>query len=408
MEDSEDSGEFEDLEIDERHVVKIQAWIRGEIVRKWFKGMQSEYEKLVSDIEKSKSVIVEWPNAALGMPRVRKHKLKRNVGEVIPNVSARYSPNIESLRSSIKYSEIHAKSKDTTEVHQINSARSSNSSDFSETSFKPVVQSFNHTESQGNSGVISNFTHQALTNKIDSCTIETQTSMDEETISVVETNQNNNPSETIGQQTRETIGQLTRETTGQPNSVRTYDMLIQTDDLPCDKEETNIDTQTEKGSTQVHTTNRQILEQKINKFENQLRTLNDISLKDSVQDSRKTSPQNNNTPSQLGQKVGHIPAPEFGGSPKQEAVQLSSVMESQRGRQPSYHQESSVLTNVTSVWDSFSSDCKDNSANTAYPNDPEALRGMRKNVAMELLWVQQAIDSRKNYLKLKNQMRVAT
>lgn len=38
----------------------------------------------------------------------------------------------------------------------------------------------------------------------------------------------------------------------------------------------------------------------------------------------------------------------------------------------------------------------DNSANTAYPNDPEALRGMRKNVAMELLWVQQAIDSRKN------------
>ncbi|XP_071141521.1 uncharacterized protein [Mytilus edulis] len=406
MEDSEDSGEFEDLEIDEQHVVKIQAWIRGVIVRKWFKGMQSEYEKIVSDIEKSKSVIVEWPHAALGKPRVRKHKLKRNVGEVTPNVSARNSPNIESLRSSIKYHEIHAKSKDTTEVHQINSARSSNSSDFSETPFKPVVPY--HTESQGKSGVISNFSHQALTNKINSCTIETQTSMDEETISVVETHQNNNPREKIGQQTRETTEQRTRETTGQQNPVRTYDMLIQTDDLPCYKEETNIDTQTEKGSTQVHTTNRQILEQKINKFENQLRTLNDISLKDSVQDSRKTSPQNNKTPSQLGQKVGPIPALEFGGSPKQETVQLSSVMESQRGRHPSYHQESSVLTNVTSVWDSFSSDCKDNSANTAYPNDPEALRGMRKNVAMELLWVQQAIDSRKNYLKLKNQMRVAT
>lgn len=388
------------MEIDEHHVIKIQAWIRGEIVRKWFKGIRSEYEKLVSEIEKSKSVIVEWPNAALGKPAVRKHKLKRNIQEVTPNVSARNSPIIESMRSSVKHSEIHAKSKDTTEVYQINSARSSSSGDFSETSFKPVVQNLKHTESQGNSGVISNFTHQSLTNKINSCTIETQTSMEEETMSVVETHQNDNP--------RETIGQLTRETTGQQNPVRTYDMLIQTDDLPCYKEEKNIDVQTEKTCTQVHPSNRQILEQKINKFENQLRTLNDISLKDSVQDSRKTFPQNNKTPSQSGQKVFPISALEFGGSPKQETVQLSSVTESQRGRRPSYHQESSVLTNVTSVWDSFSSDCKENTPSIAYPNDPEALRGMRKNVAMELLWVQQAIDSRKNYLKLKNQMRVAT
>ncbi|XP_052096988.1 uncharacterized protein LOC127731991 isoform X5 [Mytilus californianus] len=400
MEDSEDSGEFEDLEIDEHHVIKIQAWIRGDMVRKWFNEIRSEYEKLVSDIEKSKSVIVEWPNAALGMPRVRKHKLKRNVQEVPPNVSARNSPNIEFLRSSVKYSEVHAKSKDTTEVYHINSTRSWNSSDFSETSYKPVVQSLKHTESQGNSGVISNFTHQSLTNKINSCTIETQTSMDEETLSVVERHQNNNP--------RETIGQPTRETTGQQNPVRTFDMLIQTDDLPFYKEEKNIDLQTEKMCTQVHTTNRQILEQKINKFENQLRTLNDVSLKDSVQDSSKTSAQNNKTPSQLGQKVGPISALQFGGSPKQETVQLSSVTESQRGRRPSYHQESSVLTNVTSVWDSFSSDCKENTPSIVYPNDPKALRGMRKNVAMELLWVQQAIDSRKNYLKLKNQMRVAT
>ena len=36
------------------------------------------------------------------------------------------------------------------------------------------------------------------------------------------------------------------------------------------------------------------------------------------------------------------------------------------------------------------------SAQITYPTDPETLKEMRKNVSMELLWVQQAIDSRKN------------
>lgn len=31
-----------------------------------------------------------------------------------------------------------------------------------------------------------------------------------------------------------------------------------------------------------------------------------------------------------------------------------------------------------------------------YPKDYESLQDMRKNIAMELLWVQQAINSRKN------------
>ena len=34
--------------------------------------------------------------------------------------------------------------------------------------------------------------------------------------------------------------------------------------------------------------------------------------------------------------------------------------------------------------------------NVPVTSDPEALKEMRKNLAMELLWVQQAIDSRKN------------
>lgn len=33
-----------------------------------------------------------------------------------------------------------------------------------------------------------------------------------------------------------------------------------------------------------------------------------------------------------------------------------------------------------------------------YPKDYESLQDMRKNIAMELLWVQQAINSRKNVI----------
>ncbi|XP_041360526.1 IQ domain-containing protein C-like [Gigantopelta aegis] len=38
---------------------------------------------------------------------------------------------------------------------------------------------------------------------------------------------------------------------------------------------------------------------------------------------------------------------------------------------------------------------------SSYPKDEAELLKLRKNIAMELLWVQQAINSRKNYLTLK-------
>ncbi|XP_060064450.1 uncharacterized protein LOC132544821 [Ylistrum balloti] len=70
-----------------------------------------------------------------------------------------------------------------------------------------------------------------------------------------------------------------------------------------------------------------------------------------------------------------------------------------------YMRESSVITNVTSVWDSFSSTTGYIPSPGTITDDPQSLMEMRKNIAMELLWVQQAINSRKNYLKLKDQMK---
>ncbi|XP_062575493.1 uncharacterized protein LOC134237405 [Saccostrea cucullata] len=72
-------------------------------------------------------------------------------------------------------------------------------------------------------------------------------------------------------------------------------------------------------------------------------------------------------------------------------------------------------TNETSVWDSFhsisapateSKDVQLEKEPSQYPKDKESLQEMRKNIALELLWVQQAINSRKNYLKLKGQIAV--
>ncbi|OWF53061.1 hypothetical protein KP79_PYT24081 [Mizuhopecten yessoensis] len=73
-----------------------------------------------------------------------------------------------------------------------------------------------------------------------------------------------------------------------------------------------------------------------------------------------------------------------------------------------YMRESSVLTNATSVWDSFSSatDYIPGNNPETITDDPDTLMEMRKSVSMELLWVQQAINSRKNYLKIKDQMKI--
>lgn len=76
-----------------------------------------------------------------------------------------------------------------------------------------------------------------------------------------------------------------------------------------------------------------------------------------------------------------------------------------RGRPPGQH-DSTSLTNVTSVWGSYVSNSETHNfeSSATLPQDVDKLKDLRKNVAMELLWVQQAIDSRKNYLRLKGQM----
>ncbi|XP_050415095.1 uncharacterized protein LOC126829337 [Patella vulgata] len=58
----------------------------------------------------------------------------------------------------------------------------------------------------------------------------------------------------------------------------------------------------------------------------------------------------------------------------------------------------------TSVWDPDNSSFQSHTDVKKLTTDKKDLAELRKNLAMELLWIQQAIQSRKNYLKLKDEM----
>ncbi|PIK55139.1 hypothetical protein BSL78_07981 [Apostichopus japonicus] len=62
---------------------------------------------------------------------------------------------------------------------------------------------------------------------------------------------------------------------------------------------------------------------------------------------------------------------------------------------------SSSVWEDTSVWESGEESAMGTSR---YPQDLTELQALRKNTAMELLWVQQAIESRKSYLRLKTNL----
>ncbi|CAH1270944.1 Hypp4521 [Branchiostoma lanceolatum] len=67
------------------------------------------------------------------------------------------------------------------------------------------------------------------------------------------------------------------------------------------------------------------------------------------------------------------------------------------------HVGQASLAEETSVWE-----LEDSFAGVpgipGYPTDPIELRKMRSHISMELLWVQQAITSRKNYLRMKHKL----
>ncbi|XP_061552807.1 IQ domain-containing protein C isoform X2 [Phycodurus eques] len=80
-------------------------------------------------------------------------------------------------------------------------------------------------------------------------------------------------------------------------------------------------------------------------------------------------------------------------------LQSSSVLEA--GQNLSSDEIFGSTMDSTSIWTSM--DSLPHKAQEV-PPDPEALRCHRDALTMELLWLQQAIDSRKKYLSLKNKL----
>ncbi|XP_038051679.1 cell wall protein IFF6-like [Patiria miniata] len=72
------------------------------------------------------------------------------------------------------------------------------------------------------------------------------------------------------------------------------------------------------------------------------------------------------------------------------------------GQERSGEQDFSGVADMTSIWSNEGSLTE--MLESDYPTDLEALQKLRNSAALELLWVQQAISSRKNYLRLKSHM----
>lgn len=304
-------------------------------MRKWFREIRADYEMAVKEIEKNKSVIVQWPSTEIGIPKVQKQKQatkKISMQGITPNNSARNSPNIDcpkSVRDNISSSTQRVEKMEAEHTKP----RQSSKSVLLEAECNRITQKPFESLNDLNPGNISSFSQRNV-----GCTVETQTSINEETLAVSSSRK---------------VREIDREEVQEKTSVKTYDMLIQTDDTSDQRETTrpaeNIRTQNSDIMDQHETkqcVNRQMLEQKINKFETQLQTLKDI------------SHQGTNKIHDQDVSPVHISKSSTKNSPENERTNQVIFSESPRGRRPSYHQESSVLTNVTSVWDSFNSECK--------------------------------------------------
>ncbi|XP_061699208.1 IQ domain-containing protein C isoform X2 [Syngnathoides biaculeatus] len=107
-----------------------------------------------------------------------------------------------------------------------------------------------------------------------------------------------------------------------------------------------------------------------------------------------------------GDRLNTIEAQKDGSGVEQ---QSSSVLEA--GQNLSSDEVLESTMDSTSIWTSM--DSLPHKGLLRYcsaqevPPDPEALRCQRDALTMELLWLQQAIDSRKKYLSLKNKLSMA-
>lgn len=215
-----------------------------------------------------------------------------------------------------------------------------------ETVYKPISDVQNMSRACKRSEIVE---HVHVTSK---CAIETQTSLDKD-VNIE-------------------IDHKSRDITHDKGPVKTYDMLIQTDDTHETelKEQKKNDLESTESVSNHANVNRLLLEQKINRFESQLQSLKQMSQQEPRKETKvkniETTPIT--SPRQDRDKNFMVVSPSsntagntFSPSPKRPT---SPTVEKEKGprvpspRRPSYHQETSVLTNVTSVWDSFNSECK--------------------------------------------------
>ncbi|CAH1773630.1 unnamed protein product, partial [Owenia fusiformis] len=360
-----DSSEERNFSLNYEEIVHLQAIFRGALVRKQFNDIKKEYRSIVCDIEETDQCEVIWPTKHLAPPIVRRKRLKKR-------------------KNNLHSKETNGEEPDT----KINQHQQDNSRKEDNTEILPG--------SNGKLGVFSDVCIQTGA----SLELVQQPNDGTQHLDLGETNSNEPITRSDNIRLEPEMDRDVNKHHDTVNLQRKFECDIEqfeppTHDSPQSLPKEIIAGSELKPSCHPHC-DASVSHRNNEKTENdQMKvTFNDTSLmqdtnvdisKDSI---NQVQPFASSTPK-------HVPP---SNSNTKEAVSTHSSVE--LTKDPPRRISQSAIDG-TSVWDSASFE---DMSLTTNPKDKVQLEQLRSNIAMELLWVQQAISSRKNYLRLKNKM----
>ncbi|XP_070534134.1 uncharacterized protein [Ptychodera flava] len=355
---------------DERNIVRVQAIFRGALVRKQFKELKAAYEEIVQDIDNGgQHVTIEWPSHFLCKPSVHigKHApVNKKKGD-----SVSYNPGDNRNCESVKIFE-DSQAKNVEKENVI---------------FDETLHSGSSEGSKSGSVVFDeNLDHCNIGNTYSSSF--DRTPKGRQVLADIKDSPTMNGDHTLhdawadGENDKENKSPFASNT---PKPKVTEDLVLRGEVT---------------GNVTVHIDNDEELSPMPFDPDNAERK-DKISSENVTMDLQRDSDKS----SEITESDKNIDNSSTDEKEKDSQTVDGENLNAERGKCHDNTMEVTRDVDMTSFWgteQSFAVTGLDESV--VYPESVDDLQKMRSNVAMELLWVQQAISSRKNYLRLKKKI----
>ncbi|KAK3611916.1 hypothetical protein CHS0354_013983 [Potamilus streckersoni] len=354
-----------------KKIIKLQAYFRGTLVRKQLRDVRKAYEAVAQELDQNLAIHVTWPSERLCQPKVEKLTNKKVLGKVLLTKDVEKNKTEKVLKtSSIHNGNLNLQEQNEPEVERLQQEEPlpSGLEQMQNTSFsEPILRE--------------EITHEWPV-KVKYTSVETQTkfSCGEES--------SRSPNEELDFYPVKNCKQIqTEEPTDFYDNAEIH-------------QRTHISSRAGFNNSDLNHLNFKSLSEESQPIALNVHEINVMQKKDITLDIRPVSSvqENHGSDDDLPEEryPTRMKSPIF--KPRDE-LQKGGFQVADIGN-------ISAFTNVTSLWESFNS--MQGSAIHQKPSLPQnvnELQEMRKNIAMELLWVQQAINSRKSYLRLKHEMK---